>query len=159
MKLRHASWPTILAGPVPAQAPKTRFPLHLQTAWQRIALPGFHPSLPHWQKFSELYCSRAPALTGGSQAWQPFPSCLLSWNQLHSLMHRVMAVDYSAGHDPSGHWGWQLCWLPTIWEEPAATRRWPPSLHLALLLRKSVLQVCSFRNQSHFAPRPIHLCL
>lgn len=67
---------------------------------------------PNWQKFSELHCSRAPALTGGSQAWQPFPSCLLSWNQLHSLMHRIMAVDYSAGLGPSGHWRRQHCRLP-----------------------------------------------
>lgn len=67
---------------------------------------------PNWQKFSELHCFRALALTGGSQAWQPFPSCLLSWNQLHSLMHKIMAVDYSAGLGPSGHWGRQHCRLP-----------------------------------------------
>lgn len=64
------------------------------------------------KKKSELQHSRVPALTGGSQAWQPFPSCLLSWNQLHSLVHRIMAVGYPAGLGPSGHWGRQHRWLP-----------------------------------------------
>lgn len=89
-------------------------PLHLQTAWQVMhSLSGCHPALGKLTKNkSELHHPRAPALTGGSQAWQSFPSCLLSWNQLHSLMHRIMAVGYPAGLGLSGHWGRQYCWFP-----------------------------------------------